>query len=187
MSKTDYNEFFTEYVQISVHVIRNKKIALNPNFGSRVKKRISLETFQTCETPKSEKALNPNFERTALEKLQKFETGFAFRKVGFGLRELAIVLGTNVNYASILVKRHRSKGFIAYIRDLRLDYITQKMMDESKFRQYSNRALASECGFGCTKSFVHAFKLKFKISPGLFVEQFNDNGRSQKASDAECD
>ena len=61
-----------------------------------------------------------------------------------------------------------------YINDLKIDYVIELLKTENKYRNYTNKALAEEVGFGSTQNFTRAFKNRTDISPTYFVQKINE-------------
>ena len=116
--------------------------------------------------------LSSDVENGILNKLIKFEQGKGFLKKDLSVNKLAELFDTNYKYLSRIIHEHRNKNFIAYINDLRVDYIVIKMKEDPKFRRYTNGALADEAGFSTAQHFVTAFKKKAGMPPGYFIEQY---------------
>ncbi|WP_338378824.1 tetratricopeptide repeat protein [uncultured Flavobacterium sp.] len=106
-----------------------------------------------------------------LKNLDKFEKNQKYLEKEMNLSKLATILNTNTKYASKIIAKHRGKGSIDYITDLKIDYIVEKLKNENKFRNYTNKALGEEAGFRSTQNFTRAFKNKTKISPTYFIAQ----------------
>ncbi|WP_350028980.1 helix-turn-helix domain-containing protein [Flavobacterium terrisoli] len=66
-----------------------------------------------------------------------------------------------------------------YITDLKLDYIIHLLKTESRYRNYTHKALGDEVGFGSTQNFTRAFKARTGISPTYFI------GKLRKSSNAD--
>lgn len=121
--------------------------------------------------PKTEKEINPEIVAKALANLSEFELNEEYRDSAVGVQELATVMETNSTYARQIVQENRNKNIVQYLHDLRLDFIVRKLRTDSRFRNYTDEALAGECGFGSTKNFTRAFKANFDIPPRFFIKQ----------------
>ncbi len=117
--------------------------------------------------------LRSDVENGILAKLQKFEQSKGFLKKELSVNKLAESFDTNYKYLSRIIHEHRNKNFIAYINDLRVDYIVTKLNEEPKLRKYTNGALAEEAGFSTAQHFVTAFKKKAGMPPGYFIEELD--------------
>lgn len=87
------------------------------------------------------------------------------------LSKMALLLNTNTKYVTLMIAKHRGKGTIEYINDLKIDYITETLKSESKYRNYTNKALGEEAGFLSTPKFTRAFKARNEITPTYFIYQ----------------
>jgi AraC-like DNA-binding protein len=110
----------------------------------------------------------------ALKNLDKFERNQKYLEKDMTLSKLATILNTNTKYASKIIAKHRGKGSIDYITDLKIDYIVEKLKNENKFRNYTNKALGEEAGFRSTQNFTRAFKYRTEISPTYFIQKLKE-------------
>ena len=117
--------------------------------------------------------IKPDVSDGILRKLERFEHNKGYLKKDLNAGKLAESFDTNYKYLSKVIHVQRDKNFVAYVNDLRIDYIVERLKNESKLRQYTNAALAEEAGFSTAQHFTTAFKKKTGISPGYFVENIN--------------
>lgn len=108
-------------------------------------------------------------EHGLLEKLYKFEKSNEFTQKNLTLHSLAKDLETNTRYLSEIVNKHKHKNFNAYINELRINYIVEKLRTEPKFLNYKISYLAEECGFSSHTAFSTVFKTVTGISPKEFI------------------
>lgn len=108
-----------------------------------------------------------------LKQLEKFEQEKKFLEKDWNLVTLAAFFNSNTKYLSSIINHYRGKGFVEYINELRINYIIELLKSESKFRRYTNNALAEEAGFSSTERFVRSFKYKTGMPVNYFVEQLN--------------
>ena len=118
--------------------------------------------------------INPEIIEIALKNLEKFEKTKKYLEKDMTLSKIAAYLKTNTKYASKIILKHRGKKTIDYINDLKIDYVIELLKTENKYRNYTNKALADEVGFGSTQNFTRAFKSKTDISPTYFVQRINE-------------
>jgi len=131
-----------------------------------------LSLTERSSTPlKTEKEINPEIVARALINLSEFELKEKYRDSAVGVQELAEIMETNSTYARQIIQEHRHKSIVQYLHDLRLDFIVRKLRTDSRFRNYTDEALAEECGFGSTKNFTRAFKANYDIPPRFFIRQ----------------
>lgn len=117
--------------------------------------------------------LSPEVVTAILKKLEKFESNKKYLEKEMNLFKLASLLNTNTKYASKIIAKYRDKGIIEYITDLKIDHIIELLKSENKYRNYTNKALGDEAGFGSTQNFTRAFKTRTGISPTYFSEKLN--------------
>lgn len=108
-------------------------------------------------------------EQILLEKLLAFENGKDFTKKSLTLQSMAKELDTNTRYLSEIVNKHKHKNFNAYINELRVNYIINKLHNEPSFLNYKISYLAEESGFSSHTSFSTVFKTITGISPKEFI------------------
>lgn len=127
--------------------------------------------------------INPELVLAILKNLEKFEHRKKYLQKEMTLMKMAAMLNTNTKYISKIVAHHRGKKFIEYINDLKIDHIIELLKTENKYRNYTNKALGEEAGFGSTQNFTRAFNNRTGISPTYFIEQLK---KTQKATAAEA-
>lgn len=104
--------------------------------------------------------------------LEKFEKNKRYLDKDISLVKLASYLHTNTKYTSLIIAERRGKNIPTYIRDLKVDFIVEELKkSESKFRKFTNKALAQEAGFGSTQIFTKAFIARMEISPTYFIKE----------------
>lgn len=118
--------------------------------------------------------INPEIIEAVLYNLEKFESTKKYLEKDMTLNKIAVQLKTNTKYASKIIAKYRGKKTIDYINDLKIEYIIEALKTEKKYRNYTNKALAEEIGFGSTQNFTRAFKKKTDISPSYFIEKLKE-------------
>ncbi|WP_147366859.1 response regulator transcription factor [Epilithonimonas arachidiradicis] len=121
------------------------------------------------EVSKTPQFIPEKTEQILLEKLLAFENGTDFTKKSLTLQSLAKDLDTNTRYLSEIVNKHKQKNFNAYINELRINYIINKLRNESAFLNYKISYLAEESGFSSHTSFSTVFKTVTGIPPKEFI------------------
>ncbi|MEL6811447.1 MAG: helix-turn-helix domain-containing protein [Bacteroidota bacterium] len=104
-------------------------------------------------------------------KLNQFERHRNFLNHNISLHILAKRLETNSNYLSRVVNFTKEKNFSQYIHDLRLDYAIKVVLADPKFRKYTIKAIAQECGYSSADSFSRAFYKKNGIYPSYYIKK----------------
>lgn len=139
------------------------------NFEEIIKK----DTTETLNSDNTDKQLiqeiSPEIEFGIVKRLEKFEQSKKYLEKEMTLTKMASFLNTNTKYVTKIIAKHRGKGTIDYITDLKINYIIEILKSETKYRNYTNKALADEAGFGSTQNFTRAFKERNGISPTYFI------------------
>lgn len=112
-----------------------------------------------------------------LLKLERFEKRHEYTEFDMSLSKLADKLNTNQKYVTKILAHYRGKGIIEYISDLKIDYIVQKLQTDKKFRNYKNKSLSDEAGFGSTQIFTRTFKAKIGMPPTIFISELREKLR----------
>ncbi|MDP9955333.1 AraC-like DNA-binding protein [Epilithonimonas hungarica] len=113
--------------------------------------------------------INTQLELDILEKLIKFENEEMFRNKDMSLPKLASHLNTNSNYLSRIINQHYNKNFNGYISELRINYITKKIIENPTYRNYKISFLAEDSGFVSHSAFSTKFKEVTGLSPSQFL------------------
>ena len=124
--------------------------------------------------------LSPELTKSLLKNLEKFEKQKKFLEKDMNLAKLAALLDTNTKYASIIIAEQREKKTTTYINDLKIDYIVELLISNNKFRNYTNKALSDEAGFGSTQIFTLCFKNRIGMSPTSFIQQLKSANQTQQ-------
>lgn len=130
-----------------------------------------IDTAEEAENKKPD--INTEVITAIIKQLENFEKNKKFLKKDLTLVNLAASLNTNTNYLSKVVNYAKHKSYIAYINDLRIDYIVDVLKKDSKLRNYTIKALAEEAGFSTAQHFSKAFYTKTGIYPSYFVTELN--------------
>lgn len=109
-------------------------------------------------------------EQTLLTKLNKFETTTRCTNKDMSLARLASLMDTNTKYLSEIINKFKGKHFNAYINELRIKYIIDKLKTEPQYLNYKVSYLAKESGFSSHSSFATVFKTTTGISPTIFID-----------------
>jgi AraC-like DNA-binding protein len=115
--------------------------------------------------------INPEVVKSILKNLESFEANKKFLEKDMNLPRLAELLQTNQKYTTKIIQRYRHKGTIEYVSDLKVEHIVELLKNENRYRNYTNKALGDEAGFGSTQNFTRAFKSNTGMSPTYFVDE----------------
>ncbi len=106
-----------------------------------------------------------------LNKLKRFENHLEYTKSNLSIHMVAKRFGTNSKYLSKIINMYKQKPFNRYINDLRIDHTITKLKTDSKFRNYTIKAIAKEIGFNTTDAFSKAFYKRNGIHPSYFIKE----------------
>lgn len=140
------------------------------------------ETTQSLVSNNSSKEteldINPELVVAILKNLEKFERNKKYLEKDMTLAKMASILNTNMKYASKIIARYRNKGTVDYISHLKIDHIIELLKNENKYRNYTNKALGEESGFGSTQIFTRAFNNRTGLSPTYFISKLRSQHHS---------
>ena len=106
-----------------------------------------------------------------MSNLAEFESEKQFLSQKVSLGELANSFNTNTRYLSKVINFQLDKGFPQYINDLRVDYALKELTQNRKFRKFTIKAIASDCGFKSSESFSKAFYKRHGIFPSYYIKK----------------
>jgi tetratricopeptide (TPR) repeat protein len=130
------------------------------------------EVFQEpIHTNKSKTNINPELVKEIVQNLKKFEDKKKYLEKDISLVKMASMLNTNTKYVSVIISEYRGKKLTNYINDLKIDHVVELLKNHNKYRNYTNKALAEEVGFGSTQIFTKAFISRNKFSPTYFINE----------------
>lgn len=109
-------------------------------------------------------------ENLLLKKLEDFEKTEDYIRTDMSLQNLAKKLETNTKYLSETINTHKQKNFNAYINELRINYIVNKLKEKPVYRSYKIRYLAEESGFSTHSAFAAVFKSVTGMSPANYIQ-----------------
>lgn len=109
-------------------------------------------------------------ENLLLKKLEDFEKTEDFIKPDISLQNLAKKLETNTKYLSETINTNKQKNFNAYINELRINYIINKLREKPIYRSYKIKYLAEESGFSTHSGFAAVFKSVTGMSPANYIQ-----------------
>ncbi len=82
---------------------------------------------------------------------------------------MAEEIKTNTTYLSKIINSLYQKKFTAYINDLRIDYVLDRLKNDKLFRRYSIQSIANEIGFKSKESINSAFKNRIGVLPSKLI------------------
>lgn len=108
-----------------------------------------------------------------MNNLDTFEKQKHFLSNNLSLQGLAKKFNTNSNYLSRVINLKMEKNFSQYIHDLRIEYSMNELLSNSKFRNYTIKAIAEDCGYTNAESYSRAFYKKNGIYPSYYIKKLN--------------
>ncbi len=165
------------FLLISIVVVIRKHRRKSKYYKQKFDELMSTSNTNNTTTSKPldvDLEINPEIVEIVLKNLEKFEKSKKYLEKDMTLSKIAAYLKTNTKYASKIILKHRGKKTIDYINDLKIEQIVELLKTENKYRNYTNKALADEVGFGSTQNFTRAFKNRTDISPTYFIQKINE-------------
>ena len=115
--------------------------------------------------------INPEVIETVIKNMQRFEQKKEFLQKDLTQVKLAALLETNTRYIPKIVFHATGKTTIDYMCDLKIEYLVELLKKDSRVRNYTQKELGEEVGFGSTQNFTRAFKSSTGMSPTLFITE----------------
>ncbi|CAM1359641.1 helix-turn-helix domain-containing protein [Tenacibaculum xiamenense] len=106
-----------------------------------------------------------------MKSLEKFEKENLYTSNQVTLAKLAKEINTNTQYLSKVVNCYKGKTFSSYLNELRINYITQKLKEDTQLRKFTIKAISEESGFNNAESFSKAFYKVNGIRPSYFLKE----------------
>ena len=115
--------------------------------------------------------INPEVVETVIKNMQRFEQKKEFLQKDLTQVKLAALLDTNTRYIPKIVWHATGKTTIDYMCDLKIEYLIEQLKTDSRVRNYTQKALGQEVGFGSTQNFARAFKSYTGMTSTLFISE----------------
>ncbi|WP_315058407.1 helix-turn-helix domain-containing protein [Chryseobacterium indoltheticum] len=146
-------------VKVQQEKQKNKRYLLLSN-------KIKTNSVKKKET----QVISENVKLILLERLEKLESKNFFLDPNISIQTLAKKLDSNSKYVSDVINTYKKKNFTAYINEMRIQYIKQKLNNELVYRTYKIKYLAEESGFSSHSVFSSVFKSIEGISPAQYIQ-----------------
>jgi YesN/AraC family two-component response regulator len=114
--------------------------------------------------------ISPETEELILTGLKAFEENFDFNKKNISRYNLSNALNVNTKYLSAVIKKYKNFNFNQYINYLRINYIVDKLKNESQYRKYKINHLAEITGYSSHSAFSLEFKKITGMHPSAFIK-----------------
>jgi len=115
--------------------------------------------------------INPEVIESILQQLEKFELEKKFLKQNLTQVKLAAMFKTNTTYLSKIIPYYKGKKTNDYLNDLKIEYILERLKTQSKYKNYTFKALGEEAGFSTTQHFTKAFGSYTGITLSYFIQE----------------
>lgn len=107
------------------------------------------------------------------KRIDKFIAKESFLNSDLTLTALAKDFHTNTSYLSKVINHFFGKNFNTFINDLRIDHITERLLNDKNLQKFTIKAIAEEAGFKNTVSFTKSFYRKHRVQPSFFLKELN--------------
>lgn len=94
-----------------------------------------------------------------------------YLKPDFTQQSVAKKIKTNTTYLSNIVNKHYQKSFSNYLNELRINFVINEIITNSRYREYTTQAIAESAGFKNADSFTTSFKKKTGVTPFQFINE----------------
>lgn len=143
-----------------------------------------IKTKPSKKIAKRRVSIPEETEKNLLAKLKRFEASTKFLNKDMSLAVLSGQFETNTKYLSEIIHRHYNDNFNTFINKLRINYIIEKLKNDSNYMNYKISFLAEESGFSSHSSFATVFKSIIGMSPATFInllktERENNKNKNQ--------
>lgn len=154
---------------------RRKEIILNEKYSQLLKKINRDNDEETDNISVRENGTKELYSSELIEKvkvnLKVFVQKEKFRNKHLTLEDAAKIVGCKRNALSYILNTHMNTNFNNYLKLLRIQYITRKLMDDPVYLKYSMDTLAEECGMKNRIVFSNHFLEINDIRPADFVRK----------------
>ena len=135
------------------------------------KKPVSSPVIAESNSTNSITSIDNNIKFRILDELSNFEENKEFLDKNLTLSRLANQLNTNPSYLSRVINSELKMSFSQYLKELRIDYVINRLNEDLVFSNYSLKAIADESGFANYKSFYRAFEEIVNEKPSIYLEK----------------
>lgn len=128
-----------------------------------------IEIEATLKKDVSKEYMSVETEKSILENIRKFEKSKFYLNKDISLNSMAGELGINHRYLSYVIKKHYKKDFSSYISELRINFIVDRLRNDTDYLKYKISYLADQSGFLSHSRFTTTFKKITGVSPVTFI------------------
>lgn len=120
-------------------------------------------------TVKEEKA------QKLLSRLSEIEKQKLFLNKNYSLNMLAKKIDSNSSYVSQIINTYWGKSFVEYTNELRINYIIQKLKEDTIYQKFTLIAIAESIGYKSLSSFNKHFKNIAGVTPKQYLNYLRAN------------
>lgn len=120
-------------------------------------------------------ALSDTLVQELLVKIDSLEKSRFFLDENMSQAKMAKLLKTNTAYLSELINEHKGCNFNTYMNRLRINYVTEMLREDRKWRKYTVTTLAKDSGFAHRSTFSQAFIQYHNMTPGAYITGLQEN------------
>ena|SRR6218665_3959525 len=152
---------------------RKKEKVLTSRYNMLLEKlnRAEESVEDTSENHNVKSIYNDQIIETVKKNLKIFEDKKQFLDKDLKLPDVASLISSNRSIVSFVLNEHLNITFSEYLKRLRIQYITKKILEDKMFLKYSMDTLASECGMKNRQVFSNHFLEINGIRPTDFVRK----------------
>ena len=115
--------------------------------------------------------INPEVALELLKSIERFEAEKKYLEKDMTLNRLSALYNSNTRYMSIIIHHYRNKKYTDYLNDLKIEHIVLLLKENTKYRNYTFKALADEAGFSNAQHLTKAFFAKTGITLSFFIAE----------------
>lgn len=141
-------------------------------FKKFINKTRVVHDVAVVSVPKKETAkeyMSEATENSILKSIEEFEKSHFYLNKDLSMNSVAAELNINHRYLSYVINKHKSKDFAGYINELRINYIVDRLRNDSNYLKYKISYLADQSGFSSHSRFTINFKKITGVSPLDFI------------------
>ncbi|CAM1359646.1 helix-turn-helix domain-containing protein [Tenacibaculum xiamenense] len=150
-----------------------KRKTYKKRFEELLKDKSDGSTYKEKEVKESKIEIPDSIVNEIMKSLEKFEKENLYISNKITLAKLAKEINTNTQYLSKVVNHFKGKTFSNYLNELRINYITEKLKEDTQLRRFTIKAISEESGFNNAESFSKAFYKVNGIRPSYFLKELD--------------
>lgn len=144
----------------------------------------NVSPIKAIERPKlTETIITPKDEEKLLENLVGFEDSKKYLRRDMGKTNIAKELDSNPTYTMHIISKHRGKGIVKYINDLKCEHAYELLTHDKNFRHFDQKSQAQEIGFATAQHYRRAFIHRYGFSPRFYIDRLENEGNESAANE----